>query len=89
MRIRCERCECVVEKTGRNQKYCAECRAIVMREQQAEGKRRLRAQKKKEDLHTVDSEEMMAMCLSCTMPPSRCTGECIKVEALRAKRETL
>ena len=76
--IVCAVCGAVVENPSRNQKYCPDCRIKVAREQRAISHRREREKKKKQrdDLHTLDTPMMMAVCLNCKREPQRCTGVC-------------
>ena len=77
-RIICTECGAVVENPSRNQKYCSDCRVKVAKEQRADSHRRSREKKKRqrEELHTLDNPEMMAVCLNCKREPQRCTGVC-------------
>ena len=80
--IICRECGQETVRTSHLQKYCPECRKKVAARQKLESQRRRReGEKLPEEPHTRDSEEMMAMCLTCKLP--RCKGECIKVKEMR------
>lgn len=85
-RIICTECGVVVENPSRNQKYCLDCRIKVAKEQRADSHRRSREKKKRqrEELHTLDNPEMMALCLACKR--KSCSGECDAVKGLRKRR---
>ena len=74
--IVCTECGAVVENPGRRQKYCADCRIKVAKEQRAVSQRKKREmmKKRREELHTLDNARMMAVCLNCKR--ERCTGSC-------------
>lgn len=85
--IVCQVCgkETPLTRRGGLQKYCPECRKIVKRERYS--KKYLGDAELREFAYVKDSDEMMAMCLSCKLP--RCTGECIKVADLKKKEKKL
>ena len=80
----CRECGKVTPRNSNAQRYCKKCAAIVDRENDRrarEKKRRLNPSKL--EMHTMDSAEMMAMCLSCKRVS--CTGNCIAIQRLRTE----
>lgn len=83
-KVVCVCCGAEVERVNSKQKYCPVCRIKVMREQQAESKRRNRAKKKYYAFSSIgDTEEMRNMCLNCKMV--KCNGGCQALAMLSKK----
>ena len=84
----CQVCgkETVAVKRGHGQKYCADCRAGVKREQDRKRWLRQKGKNRKDRIETRDTPEMMELCLSCKR--LGCShGECDAVKNLAKKRK--
>ncbi len=78
----CQRCGAAFEIQTGKVKYCSACRQEVRSEiaRKAHGDRA-------GNVHNCDSDERIAICLSCTMPAKRCTGYCEKIRLAAPKYE--
>jgi hypothetical protein len=78
----CRKCGKVTPRNSNSQLYCKKCAAIVVKDnkRRARGKKR-RLNPSKLEMHTMDSAEMIAMCLSCKI--ESCAGDCIAIQRLR------
>lgn len=83
--VTCAMCGLAFTTLGNSTKYCPECGKAVRAVQRKEsyhrlsnGIRRNNRPDMDDDVHTCDSPEKVAMCLSCTKP--NCTGACEMVD---------
>lgn len=94
----CTRCGALFPAGGSGAKYCGACREKAKREadiRRNENRRRGREKAKKgqlgtcnDPLHTCDTPENVAACLSCTVPPKLCSGECGRVTGREVRRKS-
>lgn len=82
MTIRCAVCGKIITAKSNRQKYCLDCKKEVLRRQKAEVKKRAILREnfginQPERVETIDSQEVIDICLSCENPI--CKGKCRKI----------
>ena len=79
----CKRCGTEFDAGRGYAKYCPDCRIVV----KAEATKNREWGDKAGQVHNCDSDERIAICLSCTMPPKRCNGYCEKIRLASANEK--
>lgn len=82
MTIKCTVCGKVITAKSNRQKYCLDCKRDVLKKQKAEARKRAILKenfgiKPPERVETIDSQEVVDICLNCESP--NCKGKCRKI----------